>query len=507
MAIGGPGDNEPQVSAGLSAQPLVTSADPSVIGPAAVENLVQSYRNGFITNQDILDRIGQVGQAKKKALLESLGEYVNPDVIQSRLSQSRAAGATADLQTQQAQAAGGLVQPAADLQKLQTSRQAADVTWGGGVSAFQNYAPWFGHTELPTLPDGSPDFQTMGKIGRQFTYPLAMRDLAMQAMEPDTGRTLTATDPSTGKEGKKIFNKWGVEITPGSEGEQFYRRLMMMPGAVPPGASPAFSSLVSPQSPAPPAGGSASQANVVQPAAPAPQAQSVGTYDPGIGVVTGQAKGFFKTPEEITGDLQKQKTYELWEQQKKFAKSFDSTAAKIEKIPTAQQQSGSTAMNALDIALAESIIKLYDPGMAIREFKWDKLADGQPLLERLPNWRPEFLKAGTLTPQGRQRLIEMGYDNIDGADASVRPHIEQAAGRASAAGFDPKQVLNQDEQRVWQGQPFGTARPDKSVYPTGAVSQSVAVTPKTAPNESIIRKADGTFWKKVPGGFIQVNAP
>jgi hypothetical protein len=165
--------------------------------------------------------------------------------------------------------------------------------------------------------------------------------------------------------------------------------------------------------------------------------------------------------------LHKQKSVEALDTQKSFANSFDTAVKRINSIPPAEQRSGKAKMNALDISLAESIIKMYDPGMAIREFKWDKLAEAQPYLEKLPNWRAEFFHTGALTPEGRKRLIEMGYDVIDGKEKAALPHIQQAARRASANGVDLDQVLNPDEQRVLSGQPFGDNRGTPAATPPG----------------------------------------
>jgi hypothetical protein len=193
----------------------------------------------------------------------------------------------------------------------------------------------------------------------------------------------------------------------------------------------------------------------VEPVAPSVKPTIMpGQYAPGVGLITGPSKNQF-TSEQIGADLRKQKSYELWDQQKGFANSFETTANKINSIPVSEQKSGKAKMNAMDIALAESIIKMYDPGMAIREFKWDKLAEAQPYLERLPNWRSEFLKTGSLTPEGRQWLISVGYDNIAGKVAAVLPHIQLAAQRAQQAGVSPSDVLNADELRVLNKQTFG----------------------------------------------------
>jgi len=54
----------PVVSAGVQAAPLVTPADPNTLNSNAVSNLVDAFRQGFITQDDIVSRIGDVAQSK-----------------------------------------------------------------------------------------------------------------------------------------------------------------------------------------------------------------------------------------------------------------------------------------------------------------------------------------------------------------------------------------------------------------------------------------------------------
>jgi hypothetical protein len=96
-------------------------------------------------------------------------------------------------------------------------------------------------------------------------------------------------------------------------------------------------------------------------------------------------------------------------------------------------------------------------GAALREFKWDKLTEAQPYLEKLPNWKAEFLHTGALTPEGRQRLVEMGYDIIDGKEKAALPHIQQAARRLSVPQL--RGMYNGDKARKQTLVDFGFRLP------------------------------------------------
>jgi hypothetical protein len=206
-------------------------------------------------------------------------------------------------------------------------------------------------------------------------------------------------------------------------------------------------------------------ASMVSPSGSAPAADvtpadstlypSVGSYVPGMGAKTGPGTGTY-TSSQIRDELTKDKSYEAWNTQKGFANSFDSAAKQIQAIPPAQQVSGAAKMNVLDQQLAESIIKMYDPGAAIREFKWDKLTSDQPLAEQLNNWRAQGLKTGVLTPDARQRLINMGYETVAGKEQAARAPIQLAVQKAKNSGAPIDEVLTPDDMRVAQGQPFNT---------------------------------------------------
>jgi hypothetical protein len=443
--------NEAQggVQAGLSAQPLVTTG-PGVVTPSAVEQLVNSFRSGAITADDIIQRIGPVGQAKKKAELQSLGEFNSPEGIEARKQALQTSIAQGQLSQQQAEAGQQLLPAQTDL----TAQQLA--------------------------------------MNARFMYPQAVMGLIQDRLK--SAKTVESVDPQTGAKYSKDFNSIGEEITPGSPAHSTYSKLAsqvwnLAPGsaAVPtqsPQSQPDVSPLPAPpQTGVTPDQGNAARAaliehpafqgvpgsavaamsdadatdalakanSIVTPRTAPPTAAKPEIYVPGKGIQTSMPAAF-QSPQEIGTDLRKQAAYDLWDKQQSYANSFRKTAGEIEQVPVKEQRSGKAKMNQLDLSLAENIIKMYDPGNAIREFKWDKLAEGQPLWEKLKNFKAEFQRTGTLTPESRQRLINLGNDTLAASDSAVRPHVQLAAQRAKNLGLPVENVLNPNELRVLNSQ-------------------------------------------------------
>ena len=96
--------------------PLVTPVDTSATGSEAVSNLVDAYHKGFINQDDIMNRVGAVAQAKNKALMQELSEYVSPQAIQARQAQM-------NLQGQSAAAQAQLVQPLLEKQQADIQQE------------------------------------------------------------------------------------------------------------------------------------------------------------------------------------------------------------------------------------------------------------------------------------------------------------------------------------------------------------------------------------------------
>lgn len=219
MAAGAP-DSQP-LSAGLSAQQLVTPMAP-VVTPDAVSALVDAYHKGIITAGDINDRIGAVAQANKKAHLQQLGEFVSPEAIKSRMSQYGAQGAQADLATQQAQAASGLVQP-------QTESALADIVQHNadrvGAEAIKNYTalnPPIYKLDAAGNPTSQYDYEAMKREGIEVTRAMGMRDYAQQRLQ---GTWAEYYDEGLKQNRKAFVNASGENVTPGSERWQYYNKL------------------------------------------------------------------------------------------------------------------------------------------------------------------------------------------------------------------------------------------------------------------------------------------
>lgn len=63
---------------------LVGRADADVVGPRATAALIDAFRSGLVTADDILQRTGELGKTKKKAELMSLQEQMSPEAVQAR---------------------------------------------------------------------------------------------------------------------------------------------------------------------------------------------------------------------------------------------------------------------------------------------------------------------------------------------------------------------------------------------------------------------------------------
>ena len=194
--------------------------------------------------------------------------------------------------------------------------------------------------------------------------------------------------------------------------------------------------------------------DLVQPISAAPE------YTPMTGFQTKVGEGFFATPKEITDELGKNTIYQGWSKMQQYARPFNNTAKAIEAIPDAVQKK--INMNSLDMSLGESIIKLYDPEGAIREFKWDKVAEMRPVINKLGNLRAEALKTGSLDPETRKNLIELGYETIAGRESAIRPVVNLAIARATDKKLDLQKMFTSDDFRVASGVHFQSIPADKT---------------------------------------------
>lgn len=477
----------------VNAPPLVAPAAPVATG-SAVEALVQSFRNGVI-NADDVSRVLSVNPLKDKAEIQGLNEMLSPAAIAARKS-------------------------GVELQGVKATRELADTKYGGGVSAYQQYAPYFGKPPVINNADGTPDYDAMGQAGAGFMGTMAQQNFARMQLEPDVARNKPGVDPKTRQKVIQQFNKWGEEVTPGSPR---YTQLMgiinqtndQIFGGTKPGTATTTPVAAAPSTPAltrqnltgtespdelraklassglmpmseaskqtpdearsilesfnakvPPA-----PAPVIEPAA-APTQNPFGSYIPGVGMVVGPSENTMAAP-DIATDLRKQPQYELWAKAAPDVQAFLTTADKIRSIPDPKQRAGKADMNTLDMDLAERIIKMEDPGNAIREFKWDKLVEGVPLYDRLKNFKAEALRTGAMTPEKRKQLISLGEEVLAGRERAVKPLLELAKRRAAASGATDDQIFTSLDQQILAG---GSLVPKESAHSGVAAPHGELVT-------------------------------
>jgi hypothetical protein len=473
MAVG----QEPiqPIQAGASAQPLVTSAS-DVVTPDAVGQLTDSFRKGFITADDVVNRIGDVGQAQKKALLESLGEYVTPSAINSRMAAISAAGSQSALAGNVANAAQGIVQPKTRADIAAENLRYWDTVSGGGATSYMQMAPFFGHTgPLPKVnpndPNSDLDYEKMANVGRTFVGAQRLMQLGQIGLQVDPARTQEYTDKISGKTTKKTYNGWGVENTPGSEGNLFYKGLLQnYPG------QPQPSQTIRPAGlpvEAPPNAG-AMAANPVEAAAQASAAAPPGVIQPAQaggdelgsyttqGLVTGKDLGMFKSPADEAKELSMQPEVKNWSEQKKVAGSFDTSAQAA--LATSNAPKGDKVQLNNDLGLIEAYAKLFDPQGVMREFKFNKASEAMTTLEKIKAAWPKYI-AGTETfdDTSRQRLVNLGYDLIHSAETSAKDKIAGTKTRVEAAA-DNYAPGNADVKKQWLDQAL---TPDQQKILTG----------------------------------------
>ncbi len=134
---------------------LVGLASP-VVEPKSTQALVDAFRNGVITADDITNRIGELGQKKQKAELMGLDESMSPDAQAARANMIK-------LKAAEAGAALPNVAPAGALQGQQIEQQQAMLKYPA-TAYFDKFAPALG-IQTPMTPDGQVDYPKKEAIG------------------------------------------------------------------------------------------------------------------------------------------------------------------------------------------------------------------------------------------------------------------------------------------------------------------------------------------------------
>lgn len=166
-------ETAPQQSLGRIDPSSLIGKPEAVVEPRAVAQLADAFRNGFITADDIVARVGETGKAKKKLELQLTNEASSPEAQAARQNQTKLAGARAG-------AALPLVQPQADLMQSEMERQAAYQKFPA-AAFFDQYAPALG-LEQPMDAAGKPDWAKKAEIGSQLAVWQTDKEKAKQEL-------------------------------------------------------------------------------------------------------------------------------------------------------------------------------------------------------------------------------------------------------------------------------------------------------------------------------------
>jgi hypothetical protein len=517
---------------------LIGKPDTSIVEPKSVAALADAFRSGFITTDDILQRAGEVGHAKRKLELQTLGAQTSPAGAAAQAAQIQQAGAQATLGTAQAQTALPLVPQQGQVAKSQLDEAQANTKYGTGVADFRALAPLVpGFETMPLKPDGSPDYDLMGVEGNYLKSIYNQKLLAQQRLTPV--RQEKTTGPG-GQTGFRSFNALGEDVTPHPENPTFkqWNQIAAQPlsfRTIKPGGTQTAPTGAAPEQPAAAAPmieprtedanraraamvesgqltpeqavqvpnsqvGAPSPKPMIAPKVPnlppgetPPSTETLGTYDPGLGVVTGA--GEVPKPQDITDQVRKQKSYEAWNASKPFYNAMANTIQQINQIPLADQRAGKVNLNAQDIELVSNFVKLYDPNAVIREFKFDKIEHSQPFPDQLKNWMSTITRNGQLTPETRQQLFRVATEAYRAKEQSIVPDLQMAAQRAQAAGYSVNHILNPEEQQLLSGKNTATYNPPGAAGRTATGGGGV----KTLTSGLKVQQgADGKWYKVSP---------
>ncbi len=502
-----PGMGQEQQLISVPQSPLVTPAVP--VGQDAVNSMVDAFRKGQITSQDLVDHYGMKARAETQ------------------------------LGTAQAEAALPLVEPTAQLQQAKMASELAQTNWGqNSLKTAQETMGWFGD-DINNYIDpatGKTDFQKLAKVGAQRVATLGQVDKWANMLKPVSSRVVKLGD---GSEVVQYLNSLNQDVTPPADGydgsEQYWhyvtqleafmpkshplagvyptkydaslrpydpknstasaaghptgavvprldanalRQPVVLPKATPFGAdelrseNPQLSEMranlvtqgksvaeanamtaeqvvaASPMKDV--VAAAAAPAPTITPSSPLPAPpQTPPVIKPklqGIPIKSKEQTVF--TADKVREGLMKEVPYQSWQKSIPYATTFEKNADRVKSM-TPQQQ-GQANMNMTDLGLAESLIKLYDPEGVIREFKWEKFETQQPRVDLLKNaWDLAVNRRGSFTPETRKLLVDMGEEVIRGREDAARPSILKALEQVNSnPNINPKTVFTSDDERV-----------------------------------------------------------
>jgi hypothetical protein len=441
-----------------------------VVTPKATELLADAFRKGFITADDVISRVGEHAKTKEKAQIALNKEVVSPENTAGRAAQVQAATNAAQLSSAQSQTALPLVQPQGQIASEQLRQQAAEQDYGpGSIKAFHDLAPLapgFDGT-IPKDQNGNTDYVAMAQEGANLQSQWAMKQQALQRLQATEH---VDTKGAPGVTGRKDFNAFKEDVTPGSSLHQSYSQTLATPlqlKFIKPGTSAVapVAPQVTPVAPAPAAATpvtpvapavqntspsraqmlSGSAVTPIQPAtsAPLPVVQPVaggrpaqGSYDSNLGVVTGS--------DTTSTATELRKEMELHPNVSEFRKVLP----QYQQLLQSEKELANpkfTPDRVFDLRLAFNYFKALHPDTRVTEQNFKELEKFTQITTDIPqdikNKLMVFSHQQYMDPAARTSIIDQTRQAIQGQLNSAQATVQSFGKLAEEQGIPANQVI------------------------------------------------------------------
>lgn len=424
--------------------PLVTPASPAVTGDTA-GNFIKAIRDGFITSQDIADRLGELGQSQRAAEIQKNREVVDPAAIAARATARDAAAAEAAIAKRKAEVALPNVPEKESLELDALRAKTAETVYGDAIQAYKRYHP-------PLFrPDGKPANEEMAEMGTYYKRAELLKARAEEGLKAAPIKFFR-----DGQERQTFLNAFDEDVTPPMDGSTNPNRkkyLQMREEADWMIASP--SEVIKRQKELKEAwypkdkGRTAAKGSgkpVVEPSGKVrestlpsvPQAPAEKTYVPGTGLPVSAGTSEADVEKQVlsyTDDVRKSPQYQAWSEKMSAINALD----EIEKAYATNPE----ITNVLDSALAGVTLQLLSPGpsASARSFQDFRVANieehAQTLREKIADLPEKLLGKDRFEPGARARIIAEARRLVTAKENSAATVLKRAQDFATAKQADP----------------------------------------------------------------------
>jgi hypothetical protein len=481
-----PGIQDPGQST-VAAPDLVSQIQPvhPVIGPDTVKAFTDAFRSGQITADDVLQRVDEVGRAKRKAELDIAKSAGSPEAAAARKSSLVAA-------TQQAQLAGNSA--AAESSMLPAHTQLAAGQLAQGIQEMRSGMPAATVRQLNLIYNLGAKFNDDGTLANpdevfpNLTHVMGSLNGMQVAKELGTRvKTEPVTDAQGNTSNVPVWNATGKPLSP-DEKSFFQRYQSMVPGMVhgAPGA------VVTPNTGVQPTGGVVTP-NATPGSAPTSSVSPSYPTDAEGNLVTKQLTDIErnKAAMDITKENRAQEPIKNWQISDRYYQNAKDAMSAINRVPLADQNMGKYNLGPKDQALAESVIKLLDPPGVVREFKWDKFESNQPWPEQVRGIMAKVKNEGKFTPGTRQELMMLANSAHRAAENGAADMLKQTQQMGG--------VLTDKEKALAEGN-------TTPVYTPPAWYQSPTVAGQSNAAQPAANSAAAPLKRQTPDGRVMVSA-